>query len=498
MNTGRFFFLDKDSDPTKGMLLFRYRRLKDPINNQYKVYLTIQRDAIEFFYTSKGHLEHTRLFKLSMFNNTNPQGDIFQQLNFIRDLKNHIALCTNDIKIKISDLPRLGVEYSTYASLECWPDLPHSVDNLSHYYELNLNEKEKGWYMDISFPTLFLDFLFDMRHSDIFRESPYFEKIRRLIQENSLFNAISAKAEYYYQAIILLNDNNNQITQQHYKDASKDWLQALMDDENASMISNSNWFLSNIEEEIEEVQEKDLKNDTIVLSDMLSRSIVDFYLDRMNYIRAVGFSLKRREGQTMLFLSILALIISSLIFLYRPLVGLRAVIIPALFVLLFSRIQPLPHKRTKPLDASITEIFDLFMPRLQITLFLAWLTYSNLSKATPQMKPQYAIIPLVFMLVLIFLYLMRAIKKAAPDIEIRQRVMRSSFIFSFAFISSGTMGAFFLSFALRSSEDLEDIFFFPFQGFDFAPVLWFNATIFVMFFGLFVNLLFREKKLTGF
>lgn len=46
---------------------------------------------------------------------------------------------------------------------------------------------------------LFLDFLFDLEHSDVFENIALYDDIYIKLHKNFLFNAIANKAEYYYQ-----------------------------------------------------------------------------------------------------------------------------------------------------------------------------------------------------------------------------------------------------------------------------------------------------------
>ncbi len=63
---------------------------------------------------------------------------------------------------------------------------------------------------------LFLDFLFDLQHTDVFKTSPWYDRMIFYLNQNYYFTALKNKAEYYYQREIINNEDFDKLTNKQH------------------------------------------------------------------------------------------------------------------------------------------------------------------------------------------------------------------------------------------------------------------------------------------
>lgn len=454
MSLGRFFKLDEQSDLSNDRLIFRYLRFENhPRNSQFSIYLTIQHDGVEFFYASKKGFDHSRLFKISLNDSSNPQGGILQQLNHLKKL--------NKIKLLPEIIPAEGsiqkpentfkptkASFDNYADLEIWQKLVEEpLDDMKN--KEPLGHMQNDGQIHFCFANVFLDFLFDLYYTYVFRESRHFEQLRASIKSNPLYFAILAKCEYYFsfKKISLNTKNYREIEESHFKETRENWLDILTDETNIKMLAKSDWFDNNLEKEINEIIIPKEIGKEIEFKKSIREKVLEFYIDRLAINSAFKFYKKN------------------------------------------------PTKKDK------SEWIIMSMPKLLITIFLSWIAYSQTLGKTPGSSWLFNLVILFIGLFFIFIYLNRELRKIAPYLSWKEIIWRGICIISYSFFAAGSIGAILLTILYscsEQSEELDKINFETCGSLEIAFQPWLSATIFVVFFSLFVNFLFKGEKFSSF
>lgn len=438
MKAGFFFELDEQSDPTEGLVFFHYTRIFRA--GQYPISVQIGPHALNFYWSvyqgEEDYRENEVLFQLFYSDYENPKGKFARELN---------RLCVYDegkeqdaghwVEGNNNFLYEHSGQLYSYQQIKEFQLARGSIPQ--HRY----CEKEEKKKMKVSLVALLLDFLFDLKHSEVFTFSPHFDQFRRVLRGNHLFSAIAAKAEYYYQQAL---PDRDEMLPYERDQATQDWLDLLMQEQGPEILASSPWFASNLEREMKAV----LKGPGGSIAKKTQTKLVEWYLSRFNYLEAGKFTFKdfhRGIGKKITFLA---------------------------------------------------------MPRLSITLFLSWIVYAGAALNIPQISWGWMALYLGVSVGLVYVYLAKEIKLQAPDLPFRDMWKRIAFLITWTLTASGTMGAIMLSIAFREMIENENalsvIKFCPVGNFQVAFQAWASATIFVFFFGLFVNLLFSGKKFTGF
>ena len=185
MRFGCFFDLDNNSNRTNGMVRFRYRRIRSVDGTYLPIYVSLGKDSIEFRATSVSGKENA-LFSLEKVDGRSYQEGLEVALNKVFSQKKGILFKADYKKnIKYEAVP---FHVPDYSSLDCFSI---NGDNKRHIQE--------GEFCRICQKTIFLDFIWDINHSVVFRNSSNLKNVYSLIGENFLFKSIRAKAEFYYQ-----------------------------------------------------------------------------------------------------------------------------------------------------------------------------------------------------------------------------------------------------------------------------------------------------------
>jgi hypothetical protein len=148
------------------------------------------------------------------------------------------------------------------------------------YWNLKVFRSEDPKEKKIYFRKLLLDFIYDLEHTHVFENSPYYEEAEVRLRENFMFNAIAAKAAYYW-------NRHNWIKklyeEQREKDTSgehtgndekggkaiyaenlaateKQWLDILRSEQSCEYCSYSSGWFQSVEKEYEDVILPESKN----------------------------------------------------------------------------------------------------------------------------------------------------------------------------------------------------------------------------------------------
>lgn len=272
MNYGRFFVLDYTaSDIVNGITVFNYRGVKHrkvdgrcecaADTPKYPIYLSFTTEGV-FFYLHYAILaedglriihQNSPILSLPVSSNFDIRDNLTKNLNdiycvvfpfngdgdFFYELAAENVASPEDRKkgITYSSLEIFGIQYRKPAGVK--------------------NPPMVGFLR-----KLFLDFLYDLEHTDVFENSALCEEVSIKLHENFLFRAIANKAEYYYQ-----RKQQNWISAKDYpwEKAERDlfyadyfsraeqvWVETIADARASRCFYESEWFDS-VETEMDRI-----------------------------------------------------------------------------------------------------------------------------------------------------------------------------------------------------------------------------------------------------
>lgn len=288
MNYGKWFTLDFEaSDLRNGIAIFNYRGFKfykkearneyeteedgNMTTPEYPIFATISSNGIHFCC-------HYALISSTLMGRMNDGTlQIYHQDNEILSLEfSGNAHASNDLNHRIDEAfcaiyPRkdnpiedgIGDEFFnqfkrqtlrpideverekgvTYSSLDVFRTSRIGEDDtITEYYHFVVRK-------------LFLDFLYDFEHTDVFKNSSYYDVVYERLHNNLLFDAIAKKAEYYYHRKIceqLFFEGNVQykdknyylVNLEHYVNSERNWVECILNRQSDKLFYESNWIIS--------------------------------------------------------------------------------------------------------------------------------------------------------------------------------------------------------------------------------------------------------------
>lgn len=280
MNYGKWFTLDiASSDLGRGISVFNYRGFKFKkklaeeeyehedgciSTPEYPIYATFSSDGIRFcchyalLDANRGnkHIYHqdNMILSLEVSSNTMAEGDLQKRLNeaysaiYPRE-KNPIGGKTGKKffeqfgKQIMQSVEKQETEKNvTYSSLDIFRLDVKTKNEIKEYNRFVIRK-------------LFLDFLYDFEHTDVFQNSPHYDKVYGILHNDFLFDAIAKKAEYYYQKKLCENVFCN--TKDHFEDknyllanlenhvyAEHHWVECILNPQSDKLFYDSNWIIS--------------------------------------------------------------------------------------------------------------------------------------------------------------------------------------------------------------------------------------------------------------
>lgn len=473
---GHFFKLDRDSILSNEQVIFRYlpvRCKSDKGKDEYPyypVYAVLGRYTIDFFYHGKDYKNdrhvHIRLLHLPLSLNLS-----------VKD--NLTSILQNDVydgKYEISS------EYET--------DLKD--DKIKTYwnwevFEIKENKKER-----IYFRKLLLDFIYDFEHTHVFGNSPYYEEAEVRLRENFLFNAIAAKAAYYWDRHNWTQSKNKESqnhpeNEKNSKDAvsgiiyaenlatsEKQWLKILRSEPSCEYCSYSSGWFQSVEKEYKDAIFPESKNkhaeevfsryhwrqtlkqgsnsrdqnQTIYEKDNLNitRESVRWFLRRYNFEDALRVLMALSKWRAIVFVLaelfffiILPMTLSgylknsilNYLLLYTGGIVFLSILLPALFIC----------KLALP-------VFGMLMPRLIMAISSAWILFTT----TEELYKSSFDVTLstawwvVLLIIPVMLFMMLEIRNIAPDVKSLSIFCRCLFILVIGLVYSLLIGIFFINF----------------------------------------------------
>ncbi|MEO0641651.1 MAG: hypothetical protein AAFY70_18095, partial [Bacteroidota bacterium] len=515
MKTGLFYKLEET--PISNIQSFRYLRRPYDLPKKegrealsYHIYLVIQPYTMEWFYTVDEGAAHARLFKLSLGGSFNSHGIFSQQLNKIKESL-----------IYSIPAPTIHIPTAHFRKEEIHSLGPQRFEQFDHYSNLFWLEKPQDYSSGIFFPDLLLDFLFDLMHSNIFRESSYFENIRSTIQDSLLLSAICKKAEYLYQQSQYENcvqeDPSWSIVRRDFENATQQWIDTLLDPEMPTIHKSSPWFAEdqNLEDEMKAVlfptSISKVDNESIqIYSQALIKleqceAIMNFQMGRLNLMEAWSLlnGYFKLTGHLILLSAVilsiplfflvsqeagwLSLVLGGLIMgtLYSQKEGIELETKPTISMKPNTPKDVLPSQKVFSEEISTHSFLTLLMPRLLITIFIAWLSLGAIVTKAPNLELPASLGYAIVLTTLIWFYLFQEVRKVAPDLSPKQQQLRPFLIILIAYCYSALIGAVVLSVGYQNYEgDIPHTV--QYFGYDLIANAWCTTMIWAVFFGLFI------------
>lgn len=289
MNYGKWFTLDLEaSDLRHGITVFNYRGFKfykkdapkefekeedgEHTTPEYPIFLTFNSDGVHFCChyallspslkdedSNNGKLpiyhQDNMILSLECSGNTHTSRDFHHRINdafcavYPRKY-NPIEDGTGDVFFKqfksqtLRDIVDLEAEKGvTYSSLEVFRKQQIDEDwDVTEYTHFVVRK-------------LFLDFLYDFEHTDVFQNSPHYDTVYSRFHEDLIFDAIAKKAEYYYQKKLCENvfcntkdrfeDKNYLLANlENYVYAEHHWIECILNPQSDKLFYDSNWIIS--------------------------------------------------------------------------------------------------------------------------------------------------------------------------------------------------------------------------------------------------------------
>ncbi len=500
MSKNCFFCRDRIAEKQGVEYRFQYLRTQSQLSPAFfSIYVVIRSFDVIFYYSNSAHTKDTVLIHLPFSDHHNPKGELSTKLKMLWSSTFKVSgLSENHL------LPLSGSYYSNLSIFE-GPD-----------------EVEKSFKLR----TLFLDFLYELFQANTFRDSPHFSHLMKIVRENFFFRAILLKSEYYYQKALweTLPITTYQIAQKQYQTAKESWLDLLVSENSPTFLSNTGWFAQNTEKEADFVcglapkEEKVDKADlaiTVQMDKTLIDRMSDWYLRRYNFKNSSKLILVSNPAHKYIAYFPLIFIIGyvGMYNLYNPDVyeGFKIVIAYILLLMLLclggawlytqKEISLLPQSNTL---VSISTLINFWSPRLIITLFITWFSYHKLGQ-TADISVSQALLYYVIAGLVIPMYLSKEIRAEAPDLSknvVRKRVFDICIRAFFITLLIGLVTLHILGDAKKLSLQAESSAV-PLIIKNYYSLLNFITTLFahagfIFFTGLFVNLIFKGKRFTGF
>lgn len=268
MFSGHFFEFDFNNSETFGFVSFRYlgiKRTEPECLVKLPVYVSFSKDEVAFYF----HRANEESIETQPASNY----EIFSlplTVNRYRDnLRDALVQIYKEKLTSERFSKSLEIEdtQSGYRSLQCFKSSTEDENTQWQKIVENQDEDEGKFELNYPFKVIFLDFLFDINHSQVFRHSPWYDEALEKLNQNYLFNAISAKAEYHYQRSLLCElkpveeiDGDKTLTLKRFDDFWKSeavWLSLIKREESKEEFPDSAWFNTS-EEELKNTYESEV------------------------------------------------------------------------------------------------------------------------------------------------------------------------------------------------------------------------------------------------
>jgi len=520
MNYGRFFILDYDTSRLNdGITVFNYSGLEDSksdINKtpKFPIYLTITKESVDFRVhyfmenvseEKKKHLHNiilslplspnlevkdglTKVFidgYMTTFPIKDDSGEDNYLYNLISERKAIKSTKSNDIYKKIN----------SYSDLKIF-----EIFDERNVFIIDNNEIKR------LIRKLILDFLFDLEHTKIFQNSPCYEHISVKLNENFFFNALANKANYYYCREIILNqdnDNKNFFLEKYFLPAEEQWMKSIIDirSDYYFTIDKGKWF-EYPETEIAKIYEGQ-NGITFNINNTDIKEKLKRITKKVSKWQLRKFDLHSALPVSMIFISAVILIFAffSILPCFVKCYGIvySSILLPLIVWLIIEFCISLKFSRG----------IHLFFPRLLGAILTAWITLAlnfNLIKSfngivfklDDCLVFKNAII-IIVLCILTFVFVRNEVTKEVPYLCGCKRSLRTLLLMLIAYSYSYIIGFFANILIGAKAFESKDIPEFAVKVHEtyFFPGFLFLFSFLAMFIGLFIHLIFADKKITG-
>lgn len=290
MNYGRFFSLDVNaSQLTDEVTVFNYRVLKncevsaqEGLREKYPIYVTLSEGGVSF------HMHYIDEKNETTVYHTN---SLILSLPVSANLNIKDNLTRNIIEIFWNKFPGNSDENVIYdyaaASIENteqrWKGITYSsleVFGINYTKPVLVDRPPIVGFLR----KLFLDFLYDMEHTDVFRNASAYEKLYIALNENFLYRAIRNKAEYYYQRKLAAQLRKEYVDEERYEkdlfvtdyyvEAERRWVETIADSRSEIYFHNAKGWFADAETEMDSVYQSGY----IKFHDGESRARIESYI----------------------------------------------------------------------------------------------------------------------------------------------------------------------------------------------------------------------------
>ena len=244
MNKGNYFELDKESISIDNkMVVFNYLRYKnnnttcssnERIQPEYPIYVVFTKDGVRFYIHTCEHDDNNE--RINHYSGC----ILFLPISLDKDFHNELTTilntgCNSRIPIKKgkiitnTDIKEYGSDIKLF---------------ISDKKDKEANQTDKS----ISIGQLILDFMFDMEHSTVFKNSVLYNNIYSRLHEHFLYDAINTKAEYNFYKNICGKDNSDLFAQDMFSRIERKWVEIITNPKSEYLFHESLWFKDVIDE----------------------------------------------------------------------------------------------------------------------------------------------------------------------------------------------------------------------------------------------------------
>ena len=524
------------------------------LKNYYLVRLLMQ--AI---LNDKNEISYSKGFDISL------NSEISDIIKTIEKIEKRVKLCINNNKHDVNVITRQlidgykieflkkekdkinDIRYSDFYgrgfvwnNLELFRDLEKFSRKITKRKEIPEMFVPLNWFIR----KLILDFLFDLEHTKVFQNSPYYEHVSVKLKENFFFNALANKAMYYYYREIAKDYKTKQekdklfFLKEYFLPAEEQWIKSITSpkSDEAFTLKPQGWFKMP-EEEMKDLQnlEKDAAN-TISYFDKIKDAIIKqeekediesrieksakdsskWQLKKYDLRKALPTTMFIVSGISLLF-AVLFAILYHFPFFPNNINTCQTFLIVLLLPLLLGLALFKEIIYCKP-QLRYSQGIHLFLPRLLGAIIGAWLMISFASNVLPQF---YAIVfifedylvwknigVIVILSLLTGVFVYDGINKNAPYLDRCRKRRQTGLLMLIAFFYSYIIGIFataLIGTIAITSKNLDNINYkqysihIDFWGSDvyMSPGFLFVFTFVAMFIGLFIERIFEDKQVVS-
>lgn len=223
MRSGYYFSLDTEAHK-EGMVIFRYHYGTQDVAENSRIYMTFSNECVRFYLHRYDVTKHFSGCILSL------------ALSRDADIRNSLSLMLDSIPgQKVEVMPMISGAAHEYAGV--LEGLAKDSDSKYPFIQI-----------------LLLDFMFEMEHGTVFRQASEYDAVYSALHDHYLFNAIVAKAEYFYSRNLFNAASADQpasddaIEFYAYIKAERRWCEIIMDHRSERIFHESGWFKEATEE----------------------------------------------------------------------------------------------------------------------------------------------------------------------------------------------------------------------------------------------------------